>query len=149
MNALIPVERGTTDLWDAASEMERLLDSPMELLPRMATKEGLWHPTLDVHDLPKEIVAEIELPGLKMEDLSLRVEDNHLILEGMRKKSDQYRDEERLYTERMVGRFHRVVHLPCEVDVDKAEAWLVDGLLTIRLPKTERAEGRKIEIKAL
>lgn len=148
MNTLIPIRRESTDLWDAATELDRLFDAPLGVLPRATALEGLWHPTMDIHDLPTEIVAEIELPGLKMEDLSLRIEDNHLLLEGVRRKNEEYKDEERLYTERMVGKFHRVVHLPSEVDVDKAEARLVDGVLTVRLPKTVRAGGRKIEITA-
>jgi HSP20 family protein len=148
MNNIMPIRRESTDLWDAATELDRLFDAPLGVLPRATALEGPWHPTMDIHDLPTEVVAEIELPGLKMEDLSLRIEDNHLLLEGVRRKNEEYKDEERLYTERVVGKFHRVVHLPCEVDVDKAEARLVDGVLTVRLPKTVRAGGRKIEITA-
>lgn len=148
MNGILPVLRKTEDLWDVAGELDRFFDSPMDMLPRMTTREGLWHPAMDVYDLPSEVVAEIELPGIRMEDLSLRVEAGHLILEGTRKRTAQYKDEERLYEERTVGRFHRVIHLPSDVDAEHAEARLVDGVMTIRLPKIKREEGRKIEIKA-
>jgi HSP20 family protein len=144
---LVPVRREMSDLWDVASEMDRLFDSPFELLPRMAVREGLWHPTLDVYNRPQELIVELELPGVKMEDLDLRVEENHLILEGTRRRAEEYKEEDRFYTERLFGAFHRVIHLPSDVDADRVEARFSEGLLTIRLPKTGRAEGKKIDIK--
>ena len=91
--------------------------------------------------------VRLELPGIKMEDLDLRVEENHLILEGTRKRPEEYKEEDWFYTERLFGAFHRVVHLPSDVDADRVEARFSEGLLTIRLPKTRRAEGKKIDIK--
>ena len=144
---LVPVRREMSDLWDVASEMDRLFDVPSELLPRMAVREGLWHPTLDVYNRPEELIVELELPGVKMEELDLRVEENHLILEGTRKRAEEYKEEDRFFNERMFGAFHRVIHLPSDVDADRVEARFSEGLLTIRLPKTRRAEGKKIDIK--
>ena len=150
MKTLLPERRETRNLWDVAGEMDRLLDSPFELLPRMAVQEGLWHPTMDIYNRPHELVVEFELPGIKMEELEVRVEDNHLILEGTRKRTKDYKEDDRYYTERLVGAFHRVVHLPCEVDADRVEAHFTEGLLVLRLPKVKRVEGRgkKIEIQA-
>ena len=144
---LAPVRRETSSLWDVATEMDRLFDSPFELLPRMTRGEGLWHPTVDIYDRPREFVVELELPGVRMEDLDLKVEENHLVLEGTRKKTNEYKEEDRFYSERLYGKFHRVIHLPGNVDAEKAEARCTEGLLVIRLPKIERATGRKIDIK--
>lgn len=148
MTTLVPVRREREDLWDVATEMDRLFDSPFELLPRMAVREGLWHPTVDIYNRSDELVVELELPGVKMEDLDLRIEENHLILEGTRKRSDEFKEEERLYNERLFGAFHRVIHLPSDVDAERTEARFTEGLLVIRLPKTKHEDGKKIDIKA-
>lgn len=147
MTTLVPVRRETRDLWDVAGEMDRLFDSPFELLPRMTAQEGLWHPTMDIYNRPHELVVELELPGVRMEDVDLRVEENHLILEGTRRRSETYKEDDRFYTERLFGAFHRVVHLPSDVDAEGVEAHFSEGLLMIRLPKIHRTQGKKIEIK--
>jgi HSP20 family protein len=146
MTTLVPVRRETRDLWDVADEMERVFDAPIEMLPRLAVREGLWHPTMDIYNRPHEMIVELELPGVKMEDLDLTIQENHLIVEGTRNRSEDYKEDERFYTERAFGGFHRIVHLPTEVDADKAEARFHDGLLVIRLLKTRREGGKKIEI---
>ncbi|MBA4387430.1 MAG: Hsp20/alpha crystallin family protein [Verrucomicrobia bacterium] len=141
------VRREKKDVWDVATELDRVFDSPFELLPVMAAREGLWHPAIDVFDTATETVVELELPGIKMEDLELRIEENHLILEGCRKQVEKRKEGDRLYTERLYGKFHRVVHLPGEVDPECVEAKLTDGILTIRMPKVKRTTGKKIAIK--
>ena len=83
-----------------------------------------------------------------MTDLNLRVEESHLILEGKRTRSETFKGEERFYTERLFGAFHRVIHLPTDVDAGRVEAQFKEGLLVIRLPKAKRTEGKKIDIKA-
>lgn len=147
MTTLLPVRRVENDLWDIAGEMDRLFDSPFEVMPQFARREGLWHPTVDIYNRPDEMLVELELPGVKMEDLDLRIEESHLILEGTRKRAEEYKTEDQLYSERMFGSFHRVIHLPSEVDADRIEARLIEGLLVIRLPKVKRTEGKKIDIK--
>jgi len=113
----------------------------------MTAQEGLWHPTMDIYNRPHELVVELELPGVRMEDVDLRVEENHLILEGTRRRSETYKEDDRFYTERLFGAFHRVVHLPSDVDAEGVEAHFSEGLLMIRLPKIHRTQGKKIEIK--
>jgi HSP20 family protein len=145
----LPIRREKGDLWDVGGELDRLFDTSLDFLPAMTTvREGLWHPTMDVYDLANEIMIEFELPGMKMEDLCLQIEESHLVLEGNRKRSEKHKEEDRFYMERMFGKFHRVVHLPSDVDADCAEARFADGLLTVRLPKVKRVEGKKIDIKA-
>jgi HSP20 family protein len=147
MTALVPVQRPTEDVWDVGGEMGRMFDSPYELLPQMRGREGLWHPTVDVYNRPHELIVELELPGVRMEELDVRIEENHLVLEGTRRRSEEYKEDDRYYTERLFGSFHRIIHLPSGVDADRVEARLSEGLLTIRLPKTIRAGGKRIDIK--
>ena len=148
MTTLVPVRRRETrDLWDVAGELDRIFDSPVDLVPAMSVREGLWHPTMDVYNLPQEIVVCLELPGVKMEDLELTIEENHLIVEGSRRRIEEYKEEDLFHTERSFGGFHRIVHLPSDVDADTTEARFTDGLLTIKMPKVKRLAGKKIDIK--
>ena len=147
MTMLVPIKRETRDLWDVAEEMDRVFDAPLEALPSMSVREGLWHPAIDIYSRDQEIVVELELPGVRKEDLDLTIQEGHLIVEGTRRHTEEYKEEDRFYSERQFGGFHRVVHLPTEVDVEKTEARFTEGLLVVRLPKAKREGGTKIEIR--
>jgi HSP20 family protein len=103
-------------------------------------------PALNVWQSEHEVWAEAELPGVTEGDLEISVVGNELSIKGQRTTS---LGDEALYhrQERGVGAFSRVVTLPVEVDPDKVEATLKDGVLTIRLPKAESAKPRKITVK--
>ncbi|HEY6916778.1 MAG TPA: Hsp20/alpha crystallin family protein [Allosphingosinicella sp.] len=104
-------------------------------------------PQLDVEDSDKEVRITAELPGMKEEDIDLRIEDGMLMLSGERK--DERQDKERGYSERYYGHFERQIALPRGVDQDACNAEFRDGMLRITIPKNEEAAGgRKIPIKA-
>lgn len=141
--SLIPVRREMRDLWDMAGELQEVFDSEEEVIPRGMVRTGLWHPTMDIYNRPDEIVVELEVPGVDMKDVTLTVRENHLMVEGTRAQRERKKDEERFFSERDYGPFHRVVHLPTEVNTEKAEARLQEGMLVIRLPKSVKEEGGK------
>jgi HSP20 family protein len=126
--------------------MERMLDWWFGGPRHRKVTQGLWHPTIDIYDRADDIVAELELPGLDAKNVDVSVEDDHLIVEGRRQRNGQYADEEQYYTERAYGGFHRIVHLPTSVDPDKVIADLKDGILTVTLPKKERAKAKKVKL---
>jgi HSP20 family protein len=113
----------------------------------MIREEGLWHPTMDIYNRKEELVVELEIPGMKPGDIDITVEDNHLIVEGSRNRSSEFSDDERYYSERLFGSFHRVVHLPTDVDDTKSKASFKEGMLVVRLPKKKREGGRKIALE--
>jgi HSP20 family protein len=94
-------------------------------------------PTIDVAEREKDVRVTAELPGLEEDDVELHVEDNVLTLSG--EKRSEIDDNERQYSERYYGRFERRIALPAEVDEDRASATFRNGVLTVTLPKTERA----------
>ncbi len=94
-------------------------------------------PHVEVIDREKEVRVTAELPGLEEKDVEIRVEDNMLVLRG--EKRTEFEDNERHYSERYYGRFERQVALPAEIDDERANATFRDGVLTVTLPKTERA----------
>lgn len=114
---------------------------------RTATR-GQGYPAVNVWEDEEKLYAEAEIPGLKLEDLEILVRGNELTLKGERKRVEQegvtfHRRE------RGTGSFCSVVALPVDVDVDKVEAVLENGVLTIQLPKATSARARKIAVKAL
>lgn len=145
--SLLPIKRRTGDIWNIADEMDRILDTWYRLPSTSIVREGLWHPTMDIYNRNGEIVVELELAGLKEKDVDVSVEEDHLIVEGTRSRSTEYKEGESYYSERAYGTFHRVVHLPVSVDTDKAKASFKDGLLVVTLPKKERERGKKIKLE--
>jgi len=102
---------------------------------------------LDVSDDGENVVVKASLPGFKREDVSLEVNEGVLTISA---KQDETTEEsgERFYRrERRFGSLSRRVALPAAVDQDNAQAELLDGVLTLRLPKAQRDLPRRIEIK--
>ena len=93
--------------------------------------------------------AEAELPGIEMADMEIHVTGgNQLTLKGNRRQPDHFNQSSCLRQERSFGNFIRVLSLPMPVNAAKVEARLVQGVLTIKLPKSELARPRLIPIKA-
>ena len=105
-------------------------------------------PALNLWEDEGNLYAELEVPGMKMEDLELTVTGNELTIRGERKAFEQ-EGVTHHRREREVGQFRRVIRLPVDVDAEKVEATLRHGVLTIALPKAQSARPRKIEVKPL
>jgi HSP20 family protein len=128
-------------------EMDRLFDDAFRGFGFSALGQGgLSWPQVEVVDREKEVRVTAELPGLEDKDVELRVEDNVLVLRG--EKRTEFDDAERQYSERSYGRFERHIALPAEVDDERANATFRNGVLTVTLPKTERArqQAKRIPI---
>jgi HSP20 family protein len=93
------------------------------------------------------LFAEAELPGVKSEDLDISVMAGDLTIQGRR--STMAGEGAAFHRqERGAGQFNRVVRLPFEVDAQRVEASLRDGVLLVKLPKAESAKPKKIAIRA-
>lgn len=103
-------------------------------------------PAMNVWEDGESVRAEVEVPGLKMENLELLVVGNELTVKGRRPEATNGKVAWRRQ-ERGTGEFARVIRLPYEVNAAKVEATLKDGVLTILMPKAESARARKIEVK--
>lgn len=107
-----------------------------------------WMPVVDIYENGNhELVLKAELPGLKREDIDVRVENNTLTLRGERKRDTEVKDEQFHRVERAYGAFTRTFALPSTVDSEHVRADFKEGLLTITLPKREDAKPRQIEVK--
>lgn len=107
---------------------------------------GTRGPAINVWEADETFFAEAELPGMSLNDLELTVAGDELTLKGTRKEP-QIGEATYHRRERGFGEFMRTLRLPAEVEADKVEANLRDGILTIRLPKAPAARARKIEVK--
>jgi HSP20 family protein len=105
-------------------------------------------PPVNVWEQQDTLKVEMELPGIKSEQLDISVAGNELSIKVTRPDVAQ---EDVTYhrRERPVGAFGRIVRLPVEVDADHVEADLRDGVLTITLPKAENAKPRKINVTGI
>lgn len=118
------------------------LDWPWE-----SSATGTWWPSLDVADRSDAIVARVDVPGMKSEDIDISVQGNTLTIRGERKDVREDEQENYYYCERRSGSFRRDITLPSTVQADKIEAQYRDGVLTITMPKTEQAKPKRIQVK--
>ncbi len=105
-----------------------------------------WSPRADISEGDKDYEILVELPGVGKDGIELKVEDGVLILRGERKAPESEGRKLRR-VERVHGRFERRFRLPKEVDAENIDASFADGLLGIRIAKSERVAGRQIEVR--
>ena len=108
---------------------------------------GAWNPAVDIFDKGAEVVIHAELPGIKKEDIDVRVENNVLTIRGKKERKEEAKEEGAYRTERIYGSFSRSFSLASSVDVTKIGAEYKDGVLTLSLPKSEEAKPRQIAVK--
>lgn len=102
----------------------------------------------DVYETDNEFVVEANLPGVKKENIEIKYVDGYLSIEATLKEDVEEKKRNYYRQERRRGSFVRRFLLPENVDVSKAKASLKDGVLTIRLPKTEKKDtGVQIKIE--
>ncbi|MDP3934792.1 MAG: Hsp20/alpha crystallin family protein [Candidatus Giovannonibacteria bacterium] len=103
--------------------------------------------TIDVWQTPDEIVVQAIVGGVKLEDLDVEVTHDMVTLRGKRERQKEVSGSDYFYQELYWGAFSRSILLPQEVDSDEAEATMKNGLLTIKLPKLDKARISKLKVK--
>jgi len=101
-------------------------------------------PRMDVSEEENKYAVTLDIPGLAKEDISIKVENGTMKIEGERKEE---RTGKYHLTERAYGRFYRSFALPDDVDAEKIEAKAANGVLEISLPKNQKALPVEIKIK--
>lgn len=107
-------------------------------------------PTTDVTETDAEIVVTVELPGIDEKDVDVTVSEDRLTIKGEKKAEKEEKEKNYYMMERTYGAFQRSIVLPDEADSDKANATFENGVLTVTIPKTEKAKEavKKIAIHA-
>ena len=137
------------------SEMDRMMDDffgrrMRPWLPERWLRGGdteITTPAVDVYEEKDEIVVKAELPGMEKNDIEVNISDSELTLKGEKKKEEKIEEEDYFRCERSYGSFVRSVELPTGVQADKVKASFKNGILEVRLPKTEEAKTKEIKVK--
>lgn len=126
-------------------EMEQLFGRFLNGVPENGHSYQGWHTPLAMWDDADKVYLDIELPGVKTEDVDLTVHKQVLRVAAERKQPEENRN----YTvnNRSYGRFERSLNLPDDVDAENIDAQLTDGILHIVLSKKSEAQPKKITIK--
>ncbi len=136
----------TLDRWsNLREELDSLLDLPFLANSQRQDLFTGWSPALDLYQNNDNVVAVLELAGMRKEDIEISLHDGMLTISGERKRSSA-NGEKAERTERYVGSFRRTVSLPVQVDANKVSATYRDGILTVTLPKAEEAKPKRIEV---
>ena len=104
-------------------------------------------PAVDVYEEKDDVVIKAEIPGLSKEDISVQVTNSTLTIKGDKKREQEVKEDDYYRCERSFGSFTRAVALPCEVKADQVKASFKNGVLEIRMPKTEEAKKKAVTVK--
>ncbi len=116
---------------------------------RFTGEEGstLLQPPVDVEETSDKYLVHIELPGMKLEEIKITIEDNRLVIRGEKTRLEEKKGATYHRVERLFGSFERAFTLTHAVKSDKVDAIYKDGVLEITVPKAEEAKAREIPIK--
>jgi HSP20 family protein len=150
---LIRYEGPETTSWPTLGRLSNLrdeLDTLFELpfwsnFGRRAQLFSGWTPALDLYQNNDNVVAMLELPGMRKEDIEISLHDGMLTIAGER-RTETLDGEKAERSERYIGKFRRSINLPTRVDANKVSATYKDGILTVTLPKAEEAKPKQIQV---
>ena len=103
---------------------------------------------VDVYQTPTEIVIKSTVAGVNSEDIDISIVNDMITIKGRRILDENIKNEDYFFQECYWGSFSRSIILPMEIDSDRVNASLKNGILTIRLPKIDKNRVKKIRIKA-
>jgi HSP20 family protein len=138
--------------WWRRGPLENLREEMQDLVARTFGEEGVWpleriFPSLDLAETEAAIEVRMDIPGMEAKDIDIQVNGNLLTISGERKEEKEEKGKTFHRVERRSGSFSRTVTLPAAVKEDAVDAQYKNGILTVKLAKTEEAKARKITVK--
>ncbi len=142
--------------WDPFKELEDMQSRLASMFGRLPVRKdggketmtvAEWAPLVDIVEDEKEYLIKAELPEVKKEDVKVTVQDDVLTIAGERKYEKEEKGKKYHRVERAYGSFERSFTLPEDADGTKVNAEFKDGILKVRLAKTEKAKPKSIEVK--
>ena len=134
----------STPVFGLRREIDRLFEDTFG----RGDSANTWTPAVDVRESDKELRLEVEVPGIRPDDVEITTENGVLTVRGEKRSARKEGDENNRYhmIERSYGSFIRSFQLPQGLDESAIEASYDDGILSIHIPKTALPQPRKIEI---
>ena len=129
-------------------EMERIFNEitgrrRMPFRPGWAMLEEVDAPAVDMYEEANDLVLKADIPGMKKEDIEVNISGHMVTISGEKKKEEKVERKDYYWVERSSGYFTRSFTLPENVETGKSKAKFKDGVLEIRIPKTEESKGKK------
>ncbi len=131
--------------WDLQDEFSRFFE---DFGNGLGIAEEGFTPPIDIQETDDAYLVEVDVPGMKKEDVHIEVHDDVLTIKGERKNDHEEKREDYHRIERQYGSFRREVVVPGGFQYDAVNAKFEDGVLRVTLPKREDAKPRRIEVKA-
>jgi HSP20 family protein len=135
------------DLLSLQERMNRLFEDRLARVRGEEPMTGSFAPPVDIYETEQAIVLEVDVPGLKLEDLDIRVENNTLTIRGERQQSTEVKEENYHRVERYYGSFTRSFAVPNQVDPQKIEATYENGVLRLTMAKREESKPKQIKVE--
>lgn len=146
---MMTTRRPENELATMQGRVNRLFNEmlgPWPYGPEGGAINSAWLPPVDVFEDKEGIKLTAELPGVKAEDVKISLENQTLTLRGEKKQIAEETVEKVHRYERSYGSFERTFTLPSTVDSERIQATFEDGILTVTLPKVEKAKPREIPV---
>jgi len=147
--AMVPwTRRGRNELGTLRNQMDDLFDNFFRGLdkPFALLGERVW-PAIDVAEKDDALLVRAEVPGCTPEDIDISIHGNTLTLSGEKKDSREANGDGYYHMESAWGTFRREITLPADVDQDKIEAVVRDGVLSVTVPKAEKSKAVKVKVQ--
>jgi len=144
--------------WDPFQDLRSAQDELNQMLAHSLSVHGqrqgaavgttpAWAPALDISERKDAYLVTVELPGVKLDDLQITLEDGLLTIQGERHFADDSSEQQLHRVERRYGAFRRAITLPAHVQADAVQATIEDGVLQIVAPKAEEAKPKRIQVR--
>lgn len=135
------------ELQEMHRKMERLLKQSQELVRESEPGSEPWQPPVEISEDDRQLVIEVDLPGMAQEGIRVQIENHLLEISGERPEPVRGEGMELQRSERHYGPFFRSFSLPAEIDEARTQASCEHGILRIVLMKKREAGGQRIEIE--
>ena len=137
--------------WNSMDQLRREMGRMFEQHPSAEEGSSIatsdWTPAVDIKETEKEFLIHADIPGVNPDDIDVHMEDGMLTIKGERESETKEEREGYKRIERQRGSFYRRFSLPDTANADKISAKSKNGVLEISIPKQEKAQARKIEVK--
>jgi HSP20 family protein len=137
--------------WEPFREIEDMFRQYSPFFARALRRNGAegveWTPVADISETDKEYLIKAELPEVKKEDVKVTLENGAITIRGERRQEKEHKDENEIRVESFYGTFSRTFSLPENIDPKGIQAQTKDGVLRVRIPKTQSSGAKPVTVE--
>ncbi|MGQ0549312.1 MAG: Hsp20/alpha crystallin family protein [Armatimonadota bacterium] len=134
------------DLMSIRESMDRMFEDFLTRRPRVAGPM-VWQPAIEVFETENEVVVKAELTGIDPKDVNVTITGDGLTIKGEAKADQEEKGRNYYRRELRYGAFQRTVPLPAEVKSEETKASFRNGILEVRVPKSERVRPKSVKVE--